>query len=104
MARHVHARSDENHALATQARAMTRERRKAVRVDDSMERHLGMVAVPQRIADGPSGEWATGDHSHESVRRDTSRGYPPHDRVDRSWPCFAGPGSHPAHTAATGAY
>jgi len=46
MTRHGHARSDEMHTFTTQARAMAGEGRKSVRVDDSMERHVRLVAVP----------------------------------------------------------
>jgi hypothetical protein len=45
MARHIHARSDETHALTAQARAMPGKRRKAVCVHDSMERQVWLVAV-----------------------------------------------------------
>jgi hypothetical protein len=38
MTSHVHARSDEPHTFATQARAMAGEGGKAVRMHDSMER------------------------------------------------------------------
>jgi hypothetical protein len=45
MERHIHVRSDETHTLTTQARAMPGECRKAVRVHDSMERQVWLVAV-----------------------------------------------------------
>jgi hypothetical protein len=43
---HVHTRSDETHTFAAQVRAMSGERRKAVRVDYPMERDASFVAVP----------------------------------------------------------
>jgi hypothetical protein len=46
MTRHVDSWAYETHALTTQARAMTREGRKAVRMHDPMERYVRLVAVP----------------------------------------------------------
>ena len=42
---HIHAQTEEAHALTTQASAMAGEGRKAVRMHDSMERHVWLVAV-----------------------------------------------------------
>jgi len=43
--RHIYALPEEGDALTTQASAMAGEGRKAVRVHDSMERHVWLVAV-----------------------------------------------------------
>jgi hypothetical protein len=50
--RHVHARADEMHTFATQARAMPWEGRNAVHMNDSMKRYVWLVAVPERVTYG----------------------------------------------------
>jgi len=46
MTRHVYTRPDETHTFPAQTRAVNRECGNPVRVHDSMERHISLVAVP----------------------------------------------------------
>jgi hypothetical protein len=81
---HVHARTEETHALTTQAHAMGGERRTPVRPHDSVARHRRVVTVPERVSDRPGGEWTSSDHANECVRRHTTGRDAADDRVDRS--------------------
>jgi len=103
MLSHVHARPQKEHTFATQARAMSRERRSPVRMDDSMTRHLRIVAVAQRVADRARGERAPGEHPYEAICRNAPTRNPYNDREHRASPCLRGHPANHGHTAARGA-
>jgi len=87
---HVHARPHKQHTFATQARAMSGERRQPVRMDDSMTRHLRIVAAAQRVADRARGQRAPGEHPDEAICRHAPTRDPSNDREHRASPCLRG--------------
>jgi hypothetical protein len=84
--RHVHVRSDEAHSFTTQERAMPREGRRPVRTYDAMARNVWIVARAHDVSDRTRGERAARDHPDQTVGRDATGRYPPHDTADRAGP------------------
>jgi hypothetical protein len=88
------------HTFTAQAHAMAGEGRKAVRMDDAMERHIWLVAVAERVADGPRRARPAGQLADKPVGRDAPWRYAPCDRVDVAPPQTRGRRPHDADTAA----
>jgi hypothetical protein len=90
MTRHVHAQPDEMHTFPAQTRPVNRECRNPVRVNDSMERYVPLVAVPQGVADGACRARPPCQLADKSVCRDTAWRDAPRDGVDPAPPRSGG--------------
>src|SRR2546428_7802705 len=83
---HIHAQTEEAHALTTQTRAMAGESRKPIRTHDSMARRPRIVARAHDIPDRAGGQGSTGEHSDEAVGRDAPRRDPLYDAAHGACP------------------
>src|SRR5439155_22831976 len=78
----VDPRSKEKHSIATEARAVPRERRKSVRAHNSMTRDRRVITRAHHVADGPCGKRPSGDDGDEAIRRDAPGRDAFHNAVD----------------------